>query len=227
MVTLSHPRRTLGIAAPLVALALLGSPDAGAGRPAAERAARGTAEGAAEGSGLIGTAAPAWHGLEWLQGGPLSLSQLRGKAVLLRFWTAGCSLCTQTAPALNELWAKYRDRGLVVIGVHHPKSADARNGAVVLGAARTLGFQFPVAKDDEWATLKAYGVGTRFQRFTSVSVLIDARGIIRWVHPGGEYHPGGGPEHRSCNEGYEGLKAAIERAIAAGLTRTNPGADAN
>src|SRR6478609_2583250 len=105
---------SLLVAACIVALA----PDAGARRPASDRSA--------EGADLIGTPAPAWQGLEWLQGGPLSLPGLRGKAVLIRFWTVGCSLCTRTAPALNELWANYRDRGLVVIGIHHPKSADVR-----------------------------------------------------------------------------------------------------
>src|SRR5687767_10682308 len=78
-----------------------------------------------EGDELIGKPAPAWRELAWLAGGPLKLEALRGKAVLIRFWTVGCALCTRTAPALNEVWEKYRDRGLVVVGIHHPKSEEA------------------------------------------------------------------------------------------------------
>jgi peroxiredoxin len=74
---------------------------------------------------------------------------------------------------------------------------------------KALGLTFPVAADNTWSTVQAYGVGTHFQRFTSISVLIDADGVIRFVHDGGEYHPGGGPEHRECNAAYATLEAAI------------------
>jgi peroxiredoxin len=143
-----------------------------------------------EGGALVGTRAPEWRGLTWLSGGPLSLAALRGRPVLLRFWTDGCPFCRHTAPALNELWKKYGKRGLVVVGVHHPKSEAARDPKVIREAARGLGFEFPIATDPSWATVQAYGVGTTFQRFTSVSFLIDGDGVIRWVHDGGEYQLG-------------------------------------
>src|SRR5262245_41689634 len=78
-------RLALGIAVGLV----MGPSGVGAGKPGFD--------GSAEGADLIGTTAPTWRGLQWLQGGPLSLEQLRGKVVLIRFWTAGCPLCTHTA----------------------------------------------------------------------------------------------------------------------------------
>lgn len=165
-----------------------------------------------EGRALIGEPAPAWRGLRWLQGGPLTVEELRGKAVLLRFWLVGCPYCRRSAPALVGLHERYRDRGLVVVGIHHPKSEAARDPEVVRRAAERYSFDFPVAMDDDWATIRGYGVGTHFQRFTSVSFLIDPEGTIRWVHDGGAYHPGDGEEGRA----YESLVAAVEEWLPEG-----------
>ncbi|HMC83860.1 MAG TPA: redoxin domain-containing protein [Candidatus Polarisedimenticolia bacterium] len=167
-----------------------------------------------EGRELLGTPAPEWRGIRWIQGGPLTLSGLRGKVVLLRFWLMDCPFCVRTAPALRTFSERYQDQGLVVVGLHHPKSEEARDPTRVARAARDLGFDFPVGQDEDWTTVRAYGVGTHLRSFTSVSFLIDRSGIIRFVHDGGEYHPGGGPEHRECNAAYEALDAAIRRALA-------------
>jgi len=166
-----------------------------------------------EGGDLLGTSAPEWSGIRWIQGGPLTLAELKGKVVLLRFWLVDCPYCVRTAPALRELWDRYRGRGLVVVGLHHPKSEAARDPSVVARAARELGFDFPLGLDDDWTTIRAYGVGTRFRNFTSVSFLIDGRGIIRFVHDGGEFHAGGGPDHRECNAAYRALETAIENLL--------------
>jgi peroxiredoxin len=167
----------------------------------------------AEGKSLIGTRAPQWRGIQWLQGGPLSLAALHGKVVLLRFWLVDCPFCAATAPALKELSEHYGDRGLVVVGIHHPKAEELQDPAVVAKAAHAFGFTFPIGIDNEWQTIRAYGVGTTFQRFTSVSFLIDREGVIRFVHDGGEFHQGGGPKHAQCNAAYEALKEAIEEAL--------------
>ena len=169
-----------------------------------------------EGSRLLGTAAPSWEGVEWIQGGPLDLESLRGRPVLLRFWLVDCPFCAATAPALRELAERYGDRGLVVVGIHHPKSAAARDPARVLAGARALGFDFPIGLDNEWRTIRAYGVGSEFRSFTSVSFLIDGDGIIRWLHDGGEFHRGGGESHRACQEAF----ASLEAEIASLLTTT-------
>lgn len=166
-----------------------------------------------EGASLIGTRAPDWRGIEWIQGGPLALSDLRGKVVLLRFWLVGCPYCTRSAPALRELSESYKDRGLVVVGLHHPKADALRDPDTVARAARALGFEFPIGLDNEWKSIRAYGVGHIFQRFTSVSFVIDRDGIIRFVHDGGEFHTGGGDEHRDCNAAYDALVETIEESL--------------
>ena len=147
--------------------------------------------------------------MTWLQGGPLSLEALRGKVVLIRFWTDGCAYCEKTAPALRALDARYRDQGLVVIGIHHPK--DATSDPVK--GMKALRLTFPVATDPDWQTIKAYGVGTTFTRFTSVSFLIDREGTIRFVHDGGEWHEGGGPDHEPCNQAYRTLVTTLKSLL--------------
>lgn len=166
-----------------------------------------------EGRDLIGTRAPEWRGIRWIQGGPLSLADLRGKVVLLRFWLTDCPYCARTAPALRDLFERYRGRGLVVVGIHHPKSRGAREPSKVEEAAGELGMAFPIGQDNDWRTIRAYGVGTHFQRFTSVSFLIDASGTIRFVHDGGEFHGGGGADHRECNEAFEALESEIGKLL--------------
>ncbi len=167
-----------------------------------------------EGRELIGTRAPEWRGIRWLQGGPLSLADLRGKVVLLRFWLIDCPYCERSAPALRSWSERYRERGLVVVGLHHPKSEAARDPAAVERAARRLGLDFPVGLDDDWTTIRAYGVGATFQAFTSVSFLIDREGFIRFVHDGGEYRQGGGPAHGGCHAAHTTLDAALRELLA-------------
>jgi thiol-disulfide isomerase/thioredoxin len=181
-----------------------------AGAPASDRA---PAWAPREGRELLGTRAPELRGIEWLQGGPLTLSGLSGKVVLIRFWLTGCAYCEATAPALNELHNAYAAKGLVVVGLHHPKSDETRDRVAVERAARQLGFHFPVGIDADWVTARAYGVGTLFRAFTSVSILVDRVGAIRFVHDGGEFHRGGGPEHRACNLAYDALRAAVEQLL--------------
>lgn len=163
---------------------------------------------------MIGTTAPEWSGIRWIQGGPLSLAGLRGKVVLLRFWLVGCPYCAESAPALREIAKLYEGRGLVVVGLHHPKSESLRGSDRVAEGARSLGFTFPIGLDNDWKTIRAYGVGDVFHRFTSLSFLIDREGVIRFVHDGGEFHRGGGAEHETCHAAYEALIAAIESALA-------------
>lgn len=163
----------------------------------------------AEGLDLIGRPAPEWDGIDWIQGGPLRLGSLRGKVVLLRFWLTGCPYCTRTAPALNALDRRYRARGLVVVGLHHPKSAHTRQRDVVRAAARELEFEFPIGTDDGWTTLDHYWTGSSRRAFTSVTFLIDRGGVIRFVHDGGEFFPGPG----SAGNAYRAIEEMVERLL--------------
>ncbi|KAF0244254.1 MAG: hypothetical protein FD180_2682 [Planctomycetota bacterium] len=170
-----------------------------------------------EGRELLGTPAPEFTGLsDWTHSTPLTLASLRGKAVLVRFWTTGCSLCKHTAPALNELDSRFRDKGLVVVGVHHPKEPAAREALYWRAAAQRYGFAFALAQDQEWATVNSWWLERGHERaFTSSTFLIDRAGVLRWLHPGGEFFDGEGEP----GEAYRSLVAAVEKAVAEGATK--------
>ena len=165
----------------------------------------------AEGAELIGKAAPGFSGLTWLNSEPLGIEDLRGKVVLIRFWLVDCPYCTNTAPSLVELYGKYRGEGLVVIGIHHPKSERAKNNALVLKTAKKLGFEFPVAQDKDWETINAYWLGGSGRSYTSSSILIDKRGIIRFVHDGGEFYSS--PDNPDADLAYKTIDAKIRELL--------------
>ncbi|MGB7292612.1 MAG: redoxin domain-containing protein [Thermodesulfobacteriota bacterium] len=141
-----------------------------------------------EGLELIGTKAPPLTGLKWLNSKPLTLEDLSGKVVLIRFWLVGCPLCTRTAPSLVELNEKYSQKGLVVIGIHHPKSERTRNSDLVLRQAQLFGFNFPIAQDNDWKVIKSYWLNGKNRSYTSVSFLLDKNGRIRLINDGGEFY---------------------------------------
>src|ERR1043166_9277434 len=110
---------------------------------------------AGDGRELIGTRPSEWVVTDWINSKPLTLASLRGKVVLVRWWTApGCPYCEASAPALNEFWKKYRDRGLVVVGIYHHKSDTPLTRPHVERQAKKFGFELPVAIDADWITLR-------------------------------------------------------------------------
>ncbi|CAB3663755.1 Protein DipZ [Achromobacter deleyi] len=121
--------------------------------------------------------------VQWLNSPPLSAEQLRGKVVLVDFWTYSCINCLRALPYV-EAWAqKYRDQGLVVIGVHAPEFAFERDIGNVTRAAKQLGVTYPVAIDNNYAIWKAFG-----NQYWPAHYFIDAQGRIRYHHFGeGEY----------------------------------------
>ncbi len=146
---------------------------------------------------LIGTAPPEWQVTNWMNSPALQLKDLRGKVVLVRWWTA---------PALNEFYDRYHAKGLEVIGFYHHKSEEPLNIDTVRKQAASFGFKFPVAIDPNWKTLHQWWLDGGRRDFTSVSFLIDRHGIIRHIHPGGEYVKG--------DKDYAAMKAAIEKLLA-------------
>ena len=144
----------------------------------------------APGAERIGRPAPAWSFERWIRTAPLSLDALRGKVVLIRWWTDGCHYCAATLPGLEALRTRYADRGLVVVGAYHPKPPRDVSDRKILAFADKLGFEGPIAVDREWSTLDRYWLAGHPERdWTSVSFLIDREGVIRWLHGGGEYSP--------------------------------------
>jgi peroxiredoxin len=168
---------------------------------------------------ILGKPVPEWPpkpAEKWIQGGPLTLAELRGKVVLLRFFMdADCPLCRGTAPALNELYSKFSSRGLVVIGMYTPKPRPRPvDPETVLEYVRAYGFEFPVAVDDDWSALRRLWLDrVPDAEYTSASLLIDREGVLRHVHEGGLYAKDAA--HPEARRGYEEMRAAIEKLLAA------------
>ena len=157
---------------------------------------------------LIGTQPPEWQVTNWFNSVPLRLEDLRGKVVLVRWWTApDCPYCKATAPALNEFYETYHKRGLEVVGLYHHKSDQPLDVAEVTRFARNFGFKFPNAIDADWRTLRSWWLNDHDRAWTSVSFLIDRRGIIRYIHPGGQYVKG--------DTDYRAMKQKIEELLEA------------
>src|SRR5688572_24037082 len=102
--------------------------------------------------------APEFAGIEhWLNSPALTLAALRGKVVLVDFWTYSCINCIRTLPHVNRWADTYKAAGLVVVGVHTPEFAFERSTANVQTAIQRLGVKHAVAQDNRYATWKAYG----------------------------------------------------------------------
>ena len=151
----------------------------------------------------INTMADPWEVSDWFNSPPLELENLRGNVVLVRWWTGpSCPFCLKSAESLNELYDNYSDRGLVVIGLYHHKSYEPLDKKNIKQYSDNMGFQFPVAIDHDWKTLNRWWLHGQNHGWTSVSFLIDKEGIIRYVHPGGQYVKG--------DSSYQEIKNTIE-----------------
>jgi len=146
-----------------------------------------------------GPMSPLDGAVAWLNSPPLSREQLMGKVVLIDFWTYSCINCLRTLPYVRAWADKYRDDGLVVIGVHTPEFAFEKDMANVRKAVKDLGITYPVAVDND------YQIWRSFQnRYWPAHYFVDAAGRIRYHHFG------------------EGNYAASERVIQRLLAEASP-----
>ncbi|HEV8339547.1 MAG TPA: redoxin family protein [bacterium] len=126
-------------------------------------------------------------GTQWLntpREAPLTLAALRGKVVLIEFWTAGCINCLNTLPWVKQWHARHQAAGLVIIGVHSPEFAHEHEEAYVRGRIGKLGIRYPVVMDNAFRIWRAYNT-----RFWPTMFLIDKAGRIRYTHIGeGNYN---------------------------------------
>ena len=128
-------------------------------------------------------AAPELFNQVWLNSPPLKLADLRGKVVVVDFWTFDCINCIHVTPALKDWYSKYKDNGLVIIGVHSPEFDYEKDLNNVEEAVARLGVTYPVAIDNDFRTWKAYG-----NQYWPAMYFVDKAGQLRHVHIGeGDY----------------------------------------
>ena len=110
---------------------------------------------------------------------PLTMAGLRGRVVLVDFWTYTCINCIRTQPYLKAWDEKYRDKGLTIVGVHTPEFPFERDAGNVEDAIKRAGIKYPVVQDNDYGTWDAYG-----NQYWPAEYLIDAKGQIRHTHFG-------------------------------------------
>jgi len=140
----------------------------------------------------------------WINTEPFSLAQLRGKVILIDFWTYSCINCIRTLPYLKSWHEKYADKGLVIVGVHTPEFEFEKDYDNVVNAVKRYDIQYRVVQDNDYATWKAYK-----NQFWPRKYLIDKDGFIRYDHIG--------------EGGYEETELAIQTL----LGETGAGANEN
>ena len=119
----------------------------------------------------------------WVNSEPLTLAGLRGKVVLVDFWTYSCINCIRTLPYLTSWYQKYADSGLVIIGVHSPEFEFEKDTQNVIEAMEDFGVTYPVVQDNDFNIWRAYN-----NRYWPAKYLIDKQGRVRYTHFGeGQY----------------------------------------
>lgn len=128
--------------------------------------------------------APEFTGLgDWINSEPLTLDQLKGKVVVIDFWTYSCINCIRNNPYLEGYYERYKDDGLVIIGVHAPEFAFEKNTDNVRKAVKDQKITYPVVLDNDFSTWNAFK-----NRSWPTAYFIDGSGNVRRVHTGeGEY----------------------------------------
>lgn len=120
--------------------------------------------------------APEFTGIDnWVNSPPLKLSQLRGKVVLVEFWTFGCINCLNVGPYVKQWHERYRDQGLVVVGVHTPEYDEEKDLGNVREAVKRLGITYPVAQDNGYATWNAWS-----NQYWPAVYLVDKEGRVAY-----------------------------------------------
>jgi cytochrome c biogenesis protein CcdA/thiol-disulfide isomerase/thioredoxin len=130
-----------------------------------------------------GVAPPLHPDGDWINSQPFTLAQLRGKVVLVDFWTYSCINCLRTLPHLKSWYATYHKKGLVIVGVHTPEFAFEHVASNVRAAVKRLGITYPVVQDNRYKTWDNYA-----NQYWPAEYLIDKQGHVRHTNFGeGEY----------------------------------------
>jgi thiol-disulfide isomerase/thioredoxin len=149
----------------------------------------------------VGMKAPDITNATWLNSAPLHLQELRGKVVMVEFWTFGCYNCRNVEPYVKGWYKKYADQGFVVIGVHSPEFSYEYDLVNVKKYIQEHDIRFPIPIDNDFSTWNRYG-----NRYWPAMYLIDKHGTIRYVRVG--------------EGGYQDTERLIQLLLAEPLTQS-------
>ena len=135
------------------------------------------------------------------------------KATLYRWWTNACPWCEQSLPAI-EVWRnQYAARGLRTVAVYHPKPPREMSADAIKKMAEALGYNGEIAVDLDWSALQKAYLAKADRKATSVSILVDEDGVVRFVHPGPVYFASDNPEEARANADHALLEQAIRSLL--------------
>jgi peptide-methionine (R)-S-oxide reductase len=153
----------------------------------------------------------------WINSDPLTLKSLRGRVVIVNFWTFGCYNCRNTLPSVKSWDARYRDQGLTIIGVHTPEFEREKNIENVRREVAELGIRYPVMTDNNNANWNAYKVEAWPTWF-----VIDKYGRVRWMHVGeGAYDETERLVKKLLAENYAAPEKTKKEAMAVKVEKSN------
>lgn len=208
----SAPKPVPGPTTQLAELGFYGDDASTASRPDPD-----SCPGASDGHELVGTRLGEWQLADWAntKGAAPTLASLRGRVVVVRFWTAGCPFCEKTLPALQKLADELGDKPVTIVGAFHGKpdssAPDMRHPREL---ASKWGIHFPVALDRQWHTLRSWWLDGHHRHATSVTFVIGKDGRVVHVHPGPMFYPTTNPAESEINADYQALRKAVLAAAA-------------
>ncbi len=149
---------------------------------------------------------------QWINSDPTTLENLRGRVVLVDFWTFGCYNCRNTLPTLKQFDSAYRDKGLTIVGVHTPESDYEKQFANIQDAVKRLGIKYPVVTDANGDTWRAFNI----EAWPTVVILdsrLQSEKLIRYVRGTVNILDRKGIEAITCNC-YQIVKEEFNRLLA-------------
>lgn len=217
----------------LVTLVMLGALACGAGAthqrdPATNEAAsastpptaRPTSEAHVPVDDLLGQQLPQWQVAAWSHTPPLDLTELRGKVVVVRFWTDTCPYCKASMPALQGLAEEFAGQPVVFVGLYHEKPQGRANAwQAALQIANDWGITFALGHDANWSTLRSWWLSTGERSATSSTIVLGMDGKVIHVHPGPVYFPSDDEQHAQANRDFVALRDAVVRGMGSAADR--------
>lgn len=140
----------------------------------------------------------------------------KNQVTLYRWWTDTCPYCESSLPAFEQLRKKYEKDGLAVVAVYHPKPVRRVASDVLVKRAEEFGYHGVVAEDRDWSELRKAYLDLRPREATSVSFLVDQKGVIRFLHPGPVLFESDDPKNAQENSDFELLDRAVGAVLAEG-----------
>lgn len=161
---------------------------------------------------LVGTPLGSLAALRWVLPDGKAPDLAAQPLTLFRWWMIDCPFCRASLPDLSELQQRFAPR-LQLVAVFHPKGGGPFADGELQDHLRTLGVTAPLARDDAWRVLEPLLDRGKLTAATSISVLVDRGGIIRWVHPGPRLHRGEGAEFATADADCRELEQVVAQLL--------------